>query len=244
MPHPLVDQLRASFVSMRERRYSEGGCCQEFSAHLAANTTDWALALRRNDHDIVVVVVVRHWKQVETLTCPALRGACRSKQAAAALRTLIPTWTLSNSLSKHTRAQNGLLGVIQVHRLLADLFSRRHACRISHRPPRRCARCAVPRRRSGTSPPPPIVSRSSHEAGTVASIGCTVDGTQLFSCLDEAAHLAWSPDSGHLLCVLQHRAVVQVFSVLDPAWTAKIDEGVAGAASLRCCQHHKELRQQ
>ena len=56
---------------------------------------------------------------------------------------------------------------------------------------------------------------------------------QLFSCLDEAAHLAWSPDSGHLLCMLQHRAVVQVFSVLEPAWTAKIDEGVAGPASLR-----------
>ena len=54
---------------------------------------------------------------------------------------------------------------------------------------------------------------------------------QLFSCLDEAAHLAWSPDSAHLLCVLQHRAVVQVFSVLHPEWTAKIDEGVAGTAS-------------
>ena len=52
---------------------------------------------------------------------------------------------------------------------------------------------------------------------------------QLFSCLDHVAHVAWSPDASHVLCLLQQRAVVQVYSLADPEWTARIDEGPAGA---------------
>lgn len=54
----------------------------------------------------------------------------------------------------------------------------------------------------------------------------------MFSCLDHVAHVSWSPDSSHLLCVLQQRAVVQVFSLADPQWAARIDEGPAGAPTL------------
>ena len=52
---------------------------------------------------------------------------------------------------------------------------------------------------------------------------------QVFSCLDRVAHVAWSPDSSHVMCVLQQRAMVQVYSMADPKWIARIDEGSAGA---------------
>lgn len=48
------------------------------------------------------------------------------------------------------------------------------------------------------------------------------------SCLDAISQLLWSPDSAFVLCAEHKRAIVQVFSLHDPEWSCRIDEGVAG----------------
>jgi len=51
----------------------------------------------------------------------------------------------------------------------------------------------------------------------------------LFSCLDAVEALEWSPDSVHLMAIMHKRAMLQIWSLHDPAWTCKVDEGPAGA---------------
>ena len=48
------------------------------------------------------------------------------------------------------------------------------------------------------------------------------------TCLDAVSQALWSPDSAFLLCAQHKRKLVQVFSLHDPDWSCKIDEGVAG----------------
>lgn len=56
----------------------------------------------------------------------------------------------------------------------------------------------------------------------------TLKVVQLYSCLDKIHHVAWSSNSQYVLCSLNDRAIVQVWSVNDPEWSCKIDEGPAG----------------
>lgn len=56
---------------------------------------------------------------------------------------------------------------------------------------------------------------------------------QIFSCIDKISHIEWCPNSTYILCGLVKRAIVQVWSVGEPDWTCKIDEGLAGAEAVR-----------
>lgn len=57
----------------------------------------------------------------------------------------------------------------------------------------------------------------------------TTQVTQIYSCLDKISQIAWCPKSVYVLCGLVKRSIVQVWSVHEPDWTCKIDEGIAGA---------------
>lgn len=64
---------------------------------------------------------------------------------------------------------------------------------------------------------------------------------QLYSCLDKVQHVEWSSDSNYVLCGLYNRSIVQVWSVLEPEWTCRIDEGLAGVASARWCPDGRSI---
>ncbi|XP_036297484.1 WD repeat-containing protein WRAP73 isoform X1 [Pipistrellus kuhlii] len=51
---------------------------------------------------------------------------------------------------------------------------------------------------------------------------------QLFTCLDQVQHLEWSADSLFILCAMYKRGLVQVWSLEQPEWHCRIDEGSAG----------------
>ncbi|XP_071622812.1 WD repeat-containing protein WRAP73 isoform X1 [Heliangelus exortis] len=51
---------------------------------------------------------------------------------------------------------------------------------------------------------------------------------QLYTCLDQIQHMEWSSDSLFILCAMYKRGIVQVWSLEQPGWHCKIDEGSAG----------------
>ncbi|XP_036203870.1 WD repeat-containing protein WRAP73 isoform X2 [Myotis myotis] len=51
---------------------------------------------------------------------------------------------------------------------------------------------------------------------------------QLYSCLDQIQHVEWSADSLFILCAMYKRGLVQVWSLEQPEWHCRIDEGSAG----------------
>ncbi|XP_074233715.1 WD repeat-containing protein WRAP73 isoform X3 [Camelus bactrianus] len=56
----------------------------------------------------------------------------------------------------------------------------------------------------------------------------TLQVVQLYTCLDQIQHIEWSADSLFILCALYKRGLVQVWSLEQPEWHCKIDEGSAG----------------
>ncbi|XP_077167214.1 WD repeat-containing protein WRAP73 isoform X2 [Paroedura picta] len=56
----------------------------------------------------------------------------------------------------------------------------------------------------------------------------TLQILQLFTCLDQIQHIEWSSDSLFILCAMYKRGVVQVWSLEQPDWHCRIDEGSAG----------------
>ncbi|KAL8198506.1 UNVERIFIED_CONTAM: WD repeat-containing protein wrap73 [Gekko kuhli] len=56
----------------------------------------------------------------------------------------------------------------------------------------------------------------------------TLQILQLFTCLDQIQYIEWSSDSLFILCAMYKRGVVQVWSLEQPDWHCKIDEGSAG----------------
>ncbi|KAH9647902.1 wd repeat-containing protein WRAP73 [Citrus sinensis] len=56
---------------------------------------------------------------------------------------------------------------------------------------------------------------------------------QLFSCLDKISYIEWALDSEYILCGLYKRLMIQAWSLTQPEWTCKIDEGLAGIAYAR-----------
>ncbi|KAG9452198.1 hypothetical protein H6P81_005102 [Aristolochia fimbriata] len=56
---------------------------------------------------------------------------------------------------------------------------------------------------------------------------------QLYSCLDKISFTEWALDSEYILCGLHKRPVIQVWSLTQPEWTCKIDEGPAGISHAR-----------
>ncbi|KAK7497947.1 hypothetical protein BaRGS_00010818 [Batillaria attramentaria] len=61
----------------------------------------------------------------------------------------------------------------------------------------------------------------------------TLQIQQLFSCLDAIQHIEWSPDSLFILCGMFKRGIVQVWSIENPDWHCKVDEGSAGLCAVR-----------
>ncbi|KAM7139263.1 WD repeat-containing protein WRAP73 [Macrochelys suwanniensis] len=51
---------------------------------------------------------------------------------------------------------------------------------------------------------------------------------QLYTCLDQIQYIEWSSDSLFILCAMYKRGIVQVWSLEQPDWHCKIDEGSAG----------------
>jgi hypothetical protein len=60
-----------------------------------------------------------------------------------------------------------------------------------------------------------------------------VQVVQLYSCLDKISYVEWAPDSEYILCGLFKKAMVQVWSVTEPEWTCKIDDGSVGICHAR-----------
>lgn len=56
---------------------------------------------------------------------------------------------------------------------------------------------------------------------------------QLFSCLDKISYIEWALDSEYILCGLYKKPMIQAWSLSQPEWTCKIDEGLAGIAYAR-----------
>ncbi|XP_020222888.1 WD repeat-containing protein WRAP73 [Cajanus cajan] len=56
---------------------------------------------------------------------------------------------------------------------------------------------------------------------------------QLFSCLDKISYIEWALDSEYILCGLYKKPMIQAWSLTQPEWTCKIDEGPAGIAYAR-----------
>ena len=61
----------------------------------------------------------------------------------------------------------------------------------------------------------------------------TTQVVQIYSCIDKISHIHWCPNSSYILCGLVKRAIVQVWSIVEPEWTCKIDEGIAGVEAAR-----------
>ncbi|KAM4651427.1 WD repeat-containing protein WRAP73 [Discoglossus pictus] len=59
----------------------------------------------------------------------------------------------------------------------------------------------------------------------------TLQILQLFTCLDQIQYIEWSADSMFILCAMYKRGLVQVWSLEQPEWHCKIDEGSAGLVS-------------
>ena len=55
----------------------------------------------------------------------------------------------------------------------------------------------------------------------------------LYTCLDSVDCMEWSSDSLFILCGMFKRALVQVWSLEQPNWYCKIDEGVAGLEAVK-----------
>uniref|UniRef100_A0AAY5KIF1 WD repeat containing, antisense to TP73 n=1 Tax=Esox lucius TaxID=8010 RepID=A0AAY5KIF1_ESOLU len=61
----------------------------------------------------------------------------------------------------------------------------------------------------------------------------TLQILQLYTCLDQVVHMEWSSDSLFVLCAMYKRGLVQVWSLEQPDWYCKIDEGSIGLVSSR-----------
>ncbi|XP_057778536.1 uncharacterized protein LOC130997287 [Salvia miltiorrhiza] len=61
----------------------------------------------------------------------------------------------------------------------------------------------------------------------------TLKVVQLFSCLDKITYIEWALDSEYILCGLYKRPMLQAWSLAQPEWTCKIDEGHAGISYAR-----------
>ena len=56
----------------------------------------------------------------------------------------------------------------------------------------------------------------------------TLSVSQIYQCIDKVDRIEFSPDSNHIMCAQYSRNAIQVFSIQDPTWKCRINEGVAG----------------
>lgn len=63
----------------------------------------------------------------------------------------------------------------------------------------------------------------------------------MFSCVDRVDQLEWAPAGDLLLAALHARGTTQVFSVADPGFSCRIDEGAAGLVNCRWCPDSRHV---
>ena len=51
---------------------------------------------------------------------------------------------------------------------------------------------------------------------------------ECWTCVDKVDRIEWSADSMYVCCLIARRQCAQIFSVADPDWRCRIDEGLAG----------------
>ena len=56
----------------------------------------------------------------------------------------------------------------------------------------------------------------------------TLDVIQIFQCIDKPDKMEFSPDSEYIVCAYLARGAIQCFSMPDPDWKCRINEGVSG----------------
>jgi WD40 repeat protein len=61
----------------------------------------------------------------------------------------------------------------------------------------------------------------------------TLEVSNIYPCVDKIDKVEFSPDSEYISAAIYSRNAVQVFSVKDPEWTCRVNEGVAGLVSSR-----------
>ncbi|XP_014667868.1 PREDICTED: WD repeat-containing protein WRAP73-like isoform X2 [Priapulus caudatus] len=64
---------------------------------------------------------------------------------------------------------------------------------------------------------------------------------QLFTCADTIQYIGWAPDSCFLVAGMFKRGIVQVWSIDNPEWTCKIDEGSAGLTEVQWSPDSRHL---
>ncbi|KDP40396.1 hypothetical protein JCGZ_03875 [Jatropha curcas] len=64
---------------------------------------------------------------------------------------------------------------------------------------------------------------------------------QLFSCLYKISYIEWALDSEYILRGFSKRPMVQAWSLSQPEWTCKIDEGPAGIAYARWSPNSRRI---
>jgi len=64
---------------------------------------------------------------------------------------------------------------------------------------------------------------------------------QLFSCIDNIQSIEWSQDSEYILCASFKLGVIQVWSLSDQEWTAKINEGVVGLTRVQWAPDGRQI---
>ncbi|XP_012589976.1 PREDICTED: WD repeat-containing protein WRAP73 [Condylura cristata] len=84
---------------------------------------------------------------------------------------------------------------------------------------------------SGASVPPSHGQASCVQYRLVVRDAQTLQIVQLYTCLDQVQHVEWSADSLFILCAMYRRGLVQVWSLEQPEWHCRIDEGSAGLVS-------------
>ncbi|RUP51921.1 hypothetical protein BC936DRAFT_144410 [Jimgerdemannia flammicorona] len=60
----------------------------------------------------------------------------------------------------------------------------------------------------------------------------TLQVVGLYDCADAIQHIAWSNDSEYVLSASFKEACVEIWSIGDPDWTAKIEEGFSGLSAV------------
>ena len=61
----------------------------------------------------------------------------------------------------------------------------------------------------------------------------SLEVVQVYACVDKVNQVEWSADSAYFMCVMSFRSSIQVFSVQDPEWKCRINEGAAGLVSAK-----------
>ncbi|KAJ3172057.1 WD repeat-containing protein wrap73 [Geranomyces variabilis] len=69
----------------------------------------------------------------------------------------------------------------------------------------------------------------------------TLQILHLFTCTDTVQFIEWSPDSELVCCASFKLGAIQVWSVRNEDWTAKIEEGVAGCVGVRWTPDSRHL---